>query len=197
MAALTSSPASSPPRLLAFISGGGRTVLHLLDEIRAGRLHARIAGVIASRPCPGVERARARGLDVRIVPGVIPAAELERLFAEFRADRGVLAGYLQRIDLPPSLRGRLLNIHPALLPKFGGPGMFGMRVHRAVLAAGERESGCTVHVVDDGYDTGPVVLQRRCPVLPGDTPDSLAARVFEEEKIAYPDALRRVLTPHA
>ena len=102
-----------------------------------------------------------------------------------------LAGWLQLLQIPPRWAGRGLNIHPALLPKFGGQGMYGRRVHEAVLAAGERESGCTVHVVTDAYDAGPIVLQRRCPVLPGDTPDTLAARVFAQECEAYPEAIKR------
>jgi phosphoribosylglycinamide formyltransferase-1 len=88
-------------------------------------------------------------------------------------------------------RGRILNIHPALLPRFGGQGMYGTRVHEAVLAAGERESGATVHLVDEEYDRGAILLQRRVPVLPGDTPASLAARVLEAEHQVYPEALRR------
>jgi phosphoribosylglycinamide formyltransferase-1 len=87
----------------------------------------------------------------------------------------------------------MLNIHPSLLPKFGGHGMYGEKVHAAAIAAGERESGCTVHVVDDEYDTGRIVLQRRCPVLPTDDAHSLADRVFAEECIAYPEAIRNVL----
>lgn len=179
----------TPPRLLAMLSGGGRTLLNLLDAIDDGRLHAEIVGAIASRPCPGVERAAARGVPTRVVPGVISAADLLALVREHGASWVVLCGYLQKIDLPAELDGRVVNIHPALLPRFGGPGMYGDRVHRAVLEAGEAESGCTVHLCDRGYDTGPIVLQKRCPVLPGDTVATLAARVFELECRAYPEAL--------
>lgn len=182
-----------PPRLLAMLSGGGRTLMNLLDEIEAGRLRARIAGAIASRPCPGAQRAEARGLPTRIVRGVIPAADLEALAGEHDASWIVLCGYLQRLEIPTSLEGRIVNIHPALLPKFGGPGMYGDRVHRAVLEAGEPESGCTVHLCDAEYDSGPIVLQARCPVLPDDTVDTLAARVFEAECRAYPEALTMLL----
>lgn len=179
----------TPPRMLAMLSGGGRTLLNLLDAIEDGRLHASIVGAIASRPCPGVERAMARGVPTRVVRGVIPAADLLALTREHRASWVVLCGYLQKIDLPAELQGHVVNIHPALLPKFGGPGMYGDRVHRAVLEAGEPESGCTVHLCDQGYDTGPIVLQARCPVRPGDTVESLAARVFELECRVYPRAL--------
>lgn len=181
------------PRLLALLSGGGRTLLNLLDAIEAGALHARVAGVVASRPCAGAERARARGLQTQFIRGVIPAQELLGLVRAHDASWVVLCGYLQRIDVPDELAGRIVNIHPALLPKFGGPGMYGDRVHRAVLDAGETESGCTVHVCDAEYDTGPIVLQERCPVLPGDTVESLAARVFELECRAYPRALAGLL----
>ena len=110
-------------------------------------------------------------------------------FDEKRIDLVCLAGYLRWLKIEPRYRGRVMNIHPALLPKFGGPGMYGHHVHRAVLAAGETESGCTVHFVDEEYDHGPVILQRTCPVLPDDDPDSLAARVFEQECKAYPEAV--------
>jgi phosphoribosylglycinamide formyltransferase-1 len=103
----------------------------------------------------------------------------------------VLAGYL-RLFRVQGWRGRCINIHPALLPRHGGKGLWGHHVHEAVLAAGDRESGCTVHWVDEQYDHGETILQRRCPVLPGDTPDTLAARVFAEELEALPEAIRRV-----
>ncbi|MEY3025542.1 MAG: Phosphoribosylglycinamide formyltransferase, partial [Planctomycetota bacterium] len=105
-----------------------------------------------------------------------------------------LAGYLRHFRVGDRWRGRTLNIHPSLLPDFGGHGMFGARVHDAVLAAGRRESGCTVHEVDEEYDRGPVVLQRTCAALPDDSVESLAARVFELERIAYPEAIGLLLS---
>jgi phosphoribosylglycinamide formyltransferase-1 len=123
------------------------------------------------------------------MPGAIPAAALAAVLDEHRIDWVVLAGYLKLVDIPASYRGRVVNIHPALLPDFGGAGMHGHRVHEAVLAAGRAESGCTVHLCDEVYDRGRVILQKRCPVLPDDTPETLAARVFELEKAAYPEAL--------
>lgn len=184
---------TSPARLVCLISGGGRTVLNLQDQIDRGELDAEIAMVIASRDCPGVARCEERRLETRIVPGDIDADTLETLLRGYRADLVCLAGYLRLLPVPEAWRGRILNIHPALLPKFGGPSMFGDRVHRAVLEACETESGCTVHICDDRYDTGPVVLQRRCPVKPDDTIETLAARVFEQECVAYPEAIRTVL----
>ena len=175
------------------MSGGGRTLLNLLAHIRAGELRAEIPLVISSREGTGVDRARAQGLHVEVLPGHIPAPYLAELVEAHRVDWVVLAGYLLLVDIPDSFRGRVVNIHPALLPKFGGRGMYGRRVHEAVIAAGEAESGCSVHYADSEYDRGPVILQRKCPVYPGDTPDTLAARVFELEQEAYPAALKIVL----
>ena len=181
---------STPARLAVFLSGSGRTLVNLAEVIGRGELLAAIALVVASRPCKGLERARALGLPSKLIEGDIGTATLERLLDEFRIDWVVLAGYLRLLPIPERWAGRAVNIHPALLPEFGGPGMFGERVHRAVLGSGARESGCTVHLCDAGYDTGPIVLQRRCPVLEGDTPETLAARVFGLEIEAYPEALR-------
>jgi phosphoribosylglycinamide formyltransferase-1 len=177
------------------ISGGGRTALNLLDAVRRGELHARIALVISSdEGAPGVARCRERGLTVIAMPGVIPARTLGATLTAHDIDAVALCGYLKLLRVPESYRGRIVNIHPALLPKFGGKGMHGLHVHAAVLEAGEPESGCTVHLVDDTYDTGPILLQRRCPVLPGDTPESLAARVFGHECLAYPRAIGSLLS---
>lgn len=189
----TAQPSQSRPRLAVLLSGGGRTMLNLLDEIEAGRLLAEVALVIASRPCKGAEHARQRNIPTKLIPGRIPATTLQQEFERSRIAWGVLAGYLQLVDVPPAYAGRVVNIHPALLPRHGGPGMYGHHVHQAVLDAGDTESGCTVHLVDAEYDRGTTLLQRRCPVLPDDTPDTLAARVFEQECIAYPEALRSLL----
>jgi phosphoribosylglycinamide formyltransferase-1 len=177
------------------ISGGGRTAINLLDAVQRGELHARIALVISSDAgAPGVARCRERGLDVIVMPGVIPAKALEATLADHAIDAVALCGYLKLLRVPDRYRGRIVNIHPALLPKFGGKGMHGLHVHAAVLEAGEPESGCTVHLVDSTFDTGPILLQRRCPVLPGDTPEALAARVFQEECRAYPEAIGKLLS---
>lgn len=181
-------------RLVVLISGGGRTLLNLRDQIDAGRLNATIPLVIASGLSAGVERAKARGLRVEVVPGTIPCERLAALLKEARADLVVLAGYLKLLNIPPGFEGRVVNIHPALLPKFGGHGMYGEKVHAAVLASDEPISGCTVHLCDARYDTGPVLLQMTCPVEPGDTPETLAARVFELEKQAYPKALGKLIS---
>jgi len=112
------------------------------------------------------------------------------LIDEANVDLVCLAGWLCLLDVPGKWLGRVMNIHPALLPCFGGKGMYGQRVHRAVLDHGCKVSGCTVHFVDNTYDNGPIILQRTCSVLDDDTADSLAHRVFEQEQLAYPEAIR-------
>lgn len=182
------------PRLCVMLSSSGRTLLNLLDHIRTGKLRATVPLVIASRQCPGVDHARAAGVSsVRIIEGEIPAETLHTILREHQIDLVVLAGYLKLVHLPAPYRQRVLNIHPSLLPKFGGSGMHGRRVHEAVLLARETESGCTVHYCDDRFDTGEIILQERCRVLDTDTPDTLAARVFDCECRAYPRAISRVL----
>ncbi len=183
----------SLPRLVLLISGAGRTALNIAGEIDAGRLSAEIALVVASKECIGAQRCRERGLPVVVENGVIPEPRLIAILDQAGADLVCLAGYLKLLPIPKTWRGRVLNIHPALLPKFGGPGMYGQRVHRAVLDSGEQISGCTVHLCTDEFDRGPIVVQRTCPVVPGDTPETLAARVFELECSAYPEAIRLTL----
>lgn len=172
------------------LSGGGRTALNLLDAIEQGRLNARIVGAIASRPCAGVDRLATRGIASSIIPGEIPAPDLHGVLASLGADLVPLCGYMRYLHVPPAFAGRIINIHPALLPKYGGKGCFGRHVHEAVIAARETLSGCTVHLVDAEFDHGPIILQKSCPVLPDDTPDTLASRVFALECLAYPEALQ-------
>jgi phosphoribosylglycinamide formyltransferase-1 len=177
------------PRLGVLLSGSGRTLQNLLDRISAGRLAASVVVVISDRPgVKGLERAAAAG-----VPHFVERTP-ERtwtLLRQHAVELVCLAGYLRLLPIPADYRGRVLNIHPALLPKFGGPGFYGERVHRAVLEAGEHESGCTVHVCDEEYDHGQIVVQERVPVLPGDSVEALAARVFAAECEAYPVAIAR------
>ena len=184
----------NPLRLGVLLSGGGRTMLNLHDRIRDGTLSARIEVVVSSRAdAPGVERARQRGLRVVIVPRrELTEAEFQRRItaAVDGVDLVCMAGFLSLWTIPPDFAGRVMNIHPALLPAFGGPGMYGERVHRAVIASGAKETGCTVHFCDNEYDRGPIILQRRTAVLAGDTEGSLAARVFAQECLAYPEAVR-------
>jgi phosphoribosylglycinamide formyltransferase-1 len=179
-----------PIRLAVLISGGGTTLQNLIDRIGDGRLAARIVGVVSSRAdVRGVERAQQAGLPVAVVDRRRPEAVWDAV-RQFRPDLVCLAGWLHLLPIPADFRQRVLNIHPALLPAFGGKGMFGRHVHEAVLAYGARVSGCTVHFADDTYDTGPILVQRCVPVLDGDDPDTLAARVFAAECEAYPEAIR-------
>lgn len=189
---------TAPARLCVMLSGSGRTMVNLLDRIEAGSLHATVPLVIASRECPGAQRARDLGVpEVLVIPGEIDAGTLDEALRSRAIDWVVLAGYLRLVHIPPGYEGRVVNIHPALLPDFGGAGMHGLRVHEAVLRSGARESGCTVHLCDDRFDHGPIILQRRCPVLPGDTAQTLADRVFALEREAYPEALQRLITSGA
>jgi formyltetrahydrofolate-dependent phosphoribosylglycinamide formyltransferase len=185
-----------PLRLGVLLSGGGRTLLNLLAEIQQGLLAAEVAVVVASRPCKGADRAADRGLPVVHVPyrqiGDVGAYSRRIVGAldEARVDLVIQAGFLSLWHIPQRYAGRVMNIHPALLPAFGGKGMFGQHVHEAVLASGAAVSGCTVHLATDEYDRGPIILQRVVPVLPGDSADDLAERVFAQECIAYPLAIR-------
>jgi phosphoribosylglycinamide formyltransferase-1 len=185
---------SATPRLAVMLSGTGRTLEYLLEAAKlggAGALGAPIVYVIASRECRGAEIGRAAGVPTEVIKGRIPAAVLEAKLHEHGVTHVALAGYLNLLDVPGAYRGRIVNIHPALLPKFGGKGMYGHHVHEAVIAAGERESGCTVHLVDARFDEGPVLAQARCEVRSGETAEELAKRVFELERGLYPGAIAR------
>ena len=183
----------NPARLGVLLSGGGRTMCNLHDATRDGRLDAELALVVASRDGLGAERARERGLTTVVEPGVLSPERLDRLVEEHRLDWIVLAGYLRLVPMTARVRGRVVNIHPALLPAHGGPGMHGDRVHAAVLEAGDTTSGCTVHLCDDCYDTGPVLAQSKCDVFPDDDVRTLAERVFALELELYPRTLQRLI----
>lgn len=181
---------TSTTRIVALISGGGRTVVNLHQAIARDGIPAEIVHVIASREnLAGIERAAELELPVSIPDPGNYDHDLEQLINLQQPDLICLCGYLKKLQLVPAWSGKVINIHPALLPAHGGKGMYGRHVHQAVLDAGDEVSGCTVHFVDEVYDHGPVLLQRSCPVEPGDTPDSLAARVFQEECKAMPEAV--------
>ncbi|MDE0205893.1 MAG: phosphoribosylglycinamide formyltransferase [Candidatus Tectomicrobia bacterium] len=184
-------------RIAVLLSGTGRSLENLLHEIRAGRLDAEIAVVISSKAeAYGLARARAHGLDAVPVPRrdyddlTAYNAAINAVLAPRGVDLVVLAGFLSLYQPPPELAGRVMNIHPALLPAFGGKGFYGDRVHRAVLQSGVKVSGCTVHFADGRYDCGPIILQTAVPVLDDDTVQSLADRVFEAECETYPRAIQ-------
>jgi len=197
MANPTANP--EPPRLAVLLSGGGTTMQNLADQIANGQLNASIRLVISSNAkAGGLERAGAMKLPALTIDRkgfATPDAMSEQIFEFIRGaeiDLVCLAGYLCLLPVPDDYTRRVINIHPALLPSFGGKGLYGRRVHEAVLTAGAKISGCTVHFCDQTYDTGPIIVQRTCPVLEDDTPDTLAKRVFEQECIAYPEAIRLI-----
>jgi len=188
-------------RLAVLVSGRGTNLQAILDATRAPEYPAEVVVVVSDRPgAYALERARQAGVPAYVVPWRRDPADFGRRLAEVldahQAQWVCLAGFLR--ILPPEFvqgyRGRILNIHPSLLPAFGGRGMYGERVHQAVLASGAVESGCTVHFVTEDVDAGPVVAQARVPVLPDDTVETLAARVAEQEHRLYPEAIRRVVT---
>jgi phosphoribosylglycinamide formyltransferase-1 len=187
----------NPIRIAVLLSGGGTTLQNLIDRIANGRLAASIVQVISDQTTAyGLIRARESNLPTAVVSRKECASPEEfsrRIFELVRqsgADLVCMAGFLQLLPIPDDFRGRVMNIHPALLPAFGGKGMYGRRVHEAVLAAGAKTSGCTVHFADNEYDHGPIIVQRTVSVLKDDTPETLAARVFEQECAAYPEAIR-------
>ena len=197
------SPASRPSipkhRLAIFLSGRGSNFEAIADAVRDGGIpESEIVAVVSDIPgAPGLARARERGLPAFSVPRSEYSSRrahenaIERILEVARPDLICLAGYLRLLspEFVQRRRGRILNIHPSLLPKFPG-----LEAQRRALEAGEPVSGCTVHVVDEGTDTGPIVLQRRVQVVPGDTPETLSARILEEEHRAYPEAIRQVLS---
>jgi formyltetrahydrofolate-dependent phosphoribosylglycinamide formyltransferase len=189
---------SSPLKVAVLLSGGGRTLQNFMDLARSGELPIEIPLVIGSKPgLYGLQRARDAGVPhIHLVErkafGSLVEFSREIFSLCDRQNVGLvaLAGWLSLLEIPDRYNDRIMNIHPALLPAFGGKGMFGHHVHQAVIDHGCKVSGCTVHFCDNAYDTGPIILQRVCPVEDDDTADSLARRVFEEETVAYPEAIR-------
>jgi len=186
-----------PVRLAVLLSGSGSTLQNLLDRIAAGTLPAQVVVVVASRSdAYGFERARLAGIPARVVARK-EYADVERFndalhaaLEPYAADLVVLGGFLSLFQPRTRYAGRVMNIHPALIPAFCGAGFYGDKVHRAVLESGVRVSGCTVHFADDQYDHGPIILQGTVPVLDDDTPETLAARVHALERELYPEAIR-------
>jgi len=186
-----------PTRLAVLASGRGsnlQAIIEHFDNLARERV-AKVVLVASNRAdSPALIRAATASIDIANFDGADDGTQLLKLLRKFRVDLVVLAGYLKRI--PPSVireyAGRIINIHPALLPAFGGEGMYGARVHEAVIASGARESGVTVHPVDDEYDRGPIVAQWRVPVEPSDTPESLASRVLAVEHVVYPRVIEMV-----
>ena len=190
-------PLDRPIRLAVFLSGGGRTLVNLLGSIGRGELEAEVAAVVSDREgVAGIDRAAEAGLSATGLSRrefESAGAWSDAAFAVCReagADLVVLAGFLSLVVVPDDFQLRVVNIHPSLIPAFCGKGFYGHRVHEAVIERGVRVSGCTVHLVDNQYDHGPIILQKAVPVKNGDTPHDLADRVFAAECEAYPEAIR-------
>ncbi len=189
-------PIHQPPiRLAVCVSGEGRTLQNLIDRIASRALRATIVQVVASRPRIGaIARAEAAGIPQALAAQGKPGlGEFSAsVFAPIRqrgADLVILGGFLSLLEIPRDYNHRVINVHPALLPSFGGRGLHGRKAHEAVLAAGVKVSGCTVHFANDQYDAGPIIAQHAVPVLETDDPDTLAERVFQAECQTLPAAI--------
>ncbi|WP_309709481.1 phosphoribosylglycinamide formyltransferase [Armatimonas sp.] len=185
-----------PLRLAVFVGvrGRGSNLMAIHSATQDGRLSGEVALVIGTKPdAPALLRAQEAGIPVAVIaPGDSYEAQLLATLTKAHVNTIALAGYLRKLPeaVVEHFRNRIVNVHPALLPAFGGKGMYGHHVHEAVVAYGCKVSGCTVHFVDSEYDTGPIVLQRTVPVLDTDTPETLAARILPEEHAAYIEALQ-------
>lgn len=189
-------PIADPPiRLAVCVSGGGTTLQNLNERIRDGRLDAEIVQVISNKAgVKAIDRAKAAAIPVEVV--LRSGKSLEEFSAavfdpirKAGADLVILGGFLALVQIPEDYQGKVINIHPALIPSFCGKGFHGEAVHRSAIETGVKFSGCTVHFADDTYDTGPIILQRVVPVLDDDTPSLLAGRVFDAECSALPEAV--------
>jgi phosphoribosylglycinamide formyltransferase 1 len=193
---MTPSQSVKPLRTAVLISGSGRTLQNFIDLAAVGKLPITIELVISSVPgVKGLVRAQKASILTDVItrreyPGPEFSRAVTAALDAVRPDLICLAGFLAFWEIPRQYDGKVMNIHPALLPGFGGRGFYGHHVHEAVLAAGCKVSGATVHFADDQYDHGPIIVQRTVPVFDTDTPDALADRVFEQELIAYPEAIR-------
>ena len=188
-------------RIAVFISGSGSNLQSIIDNIKNGTLNCEISYVIADRECFGLERAEKHGIKSIMLDKKLFGNKLSDEISAIlengieKTDYIVLAGYLSILSesFINKWTRKIINIHPSLLPKFGGKGMYGMNVHRAVIEAKETESGCTIHFVDTGVDTGEIILQIKVPVLSDDTPEILQKRVLEKEHILLIEGIKKLL----
>jgi formyltetrahydrofolate-dependent phosphoribosylglycinamide formyltransferase len=194
---VTAKAAAKKLRLGVLFSGGGRTMVNIQQEIEAGRLNAEIVAVVSSLSnVRGVQLAQGMGLEPVIIrkkdnPDIEQfSARIAKVLDDAKVDLVVQAGWMCLWHIPAKYENRVMNIHPALLPAFGGQGMYGHHVHEAVVKTGCKVSGCTVHFCTNEYDAGPIIVQRTCAVKDGDDADTLADRVFEQECLAYPEAIQ-------
>ena len=188
-------------RIAVFVSGSGSNLQSIIDNIENGTLNCEISYVIADRECFGLERAEKHGIKSIMLDKKLFGNKLSDEISAIlengieKTDYIVLAGYLSILSesFINKWNRKIINIHPSLLPKFGGKGMYGMNVHRAVIEAKETESGCTIHFVDTGVDTGEIILQIKVPVLSDDTPEILQKRVLEKEHILLIEGIKKLL----
>ncbi|WP_347274692.1 phosphoribosylglycinamide formyltransferase [Candidatus Kuenenia sp.] len=183
--------------IAVLISGNGKTLQNFIDCIKSGSLPAKIQIVISSNPdAKGLERAKINGIPTAVVSrssykDVDSFSEaITKKLKEYPVELITLAGFMHLYKIPDTYSGRVMNVHPGLIPAFCGHGYYGHKVHEAVIRYGAKVSGCTVHFADNVYDNGPIIIQRTTPVFVDDTPDTLAERVFKEECTAYPEAIR-------
>ena len=188
-------------RIAVFISGSGSNLQSIIDNIENGNLNCEISYVVADRECFGLQRAEKHGIKSIMLDKKLFGNKLSDEISAIlendieKTDYIVLAGYLSILseNFINKWNRKIINIHPSLLPKFGGKGMYGMNVHRAVIEAKETESGCTIHFVDTGVDTGEIILQIKVPVLSDDTPEILQKRVIEKEHILLIEGIKKLL----
>ena len=186
-------------QIAVLISGGGTTLRNLIERIEAEQLNVRIALVVSSSPSAGgLQYAEKAGIPIAIMRRKEYGTRdqfSDAIFGQCRsagAQLVVMAGFLKQVTIPDDFSNRVVNIHPALIPAFCGKGFYGHHVHESVLEHGVKVSGCTIHFVDNEYDHGPIICQKAVPVADDDTPETLAARVFQAECEAYPEVLRMI-----
>lgn len=186
-------------KLVIFASGSGTNMQAVIDEIEGESIHAEIAGLITNKPnIQAVERAKKHHIPVCVITEEDAenyVSKLEKQLSEWKPNLIVLAGFLKMI--PDSIirkyENKIINIHPALLPKYGGKGFYGLKVHKAVLESGDKETGCTVHYVNEEYDKGPIISQVKVPVHSSDTPEVLAKRVLKAEHQLLPSVIKKLI----
>lgn len=186
-------------KLVIFASGSGTNMQAIIDKIEAGEIRAEIVGLIVNKPgIKSIERATKSNIPVSVIAEKDQedfSKKLTKKLTEWNPDLIILAGFLKKIpdSIIKKYENKIINIHPALLPKYGGKGFYGLNVHKAVIEAGDKESGCTVHYVNEEYDKGPIISQEKVPVHPNDTPEDLAKRVLKAEHKLLPTVIKKII----
>jgi len=186
-------------KLVIFASGSGTNLQAIIDEIEAGEIPAKIAGLIVNKHgIKAIERAKKVDIPVSVITekdSELFELKLQRELSKWAPDLIILAGFLKKIpdSIIKEYKNKIINIHPALLPKFGGKGFYGINVHKAVLKSGVKQTGCTVHYVNEEYDKGPIIAQAKVPVYSSDTPEILAKRVLKKEHELLPKVIKKLI----